>query len=79
MVDALVEKYRSVPKVETKEVADMLKMFTRDLDKTVNKATFMQDFNKLYAKTASVQAFDSTQMFSVLCPVSSHICQTTAT
>lgn len=68
MVDALVKKYRAVPKVESEEVANMLKMFTRDLDKTVNKATFMQDFNQLYAKTASAQALDSTQMFTVLCP-----------
>lgn len=68
MVDALITKYRAVPKVEDEETAEMVKMFTKDLDKTVAKATFMQDFNKLYAKTASAQAFDSTQMFGVLCP-----------
>jgi len=47
MVDALVRKYRAVPKVEDADTAEMIKMFTRDLDKTVQKATFMQDFNKL--------------------------------
>lgn len=47
MVDALITKYRAVPKVEDEETAEMVKMFTKDLDKTVAKATFMQDFNKL--------------------------------
>lgn len=50
MVDALVRKYRAVPKVENKETAEMIKMFTKDLDRTVNKSTFMQDFNKLCDK-----------------------------
>jgi hypothetical protein len=47
MVDALVRKYRAVPKVEDEATAEMIKMFTRDLDKTVQKSTFMQDFNNL--------------------------------
>lgn len=68
MVDALVRKYRAVPKVEDEDTAEMIKMFTKDLDKTVQKSTFMQDFNKLYKKTASAQALDSTQMFGCLCP-----------
>lgn len=50
MVDALVRKYRAVPKVEDADTVEMIKMFTRDLDKTVKKATFMQDFNKLCVK-----------------------------
>ena len=49
MVEALVRKYRAVPKVEDQETSEMIKAFTRDLDKTVNKSTFMHEFNKLCA------------------------------
>lgn len=68
MVEALVRKYRAVPKVEDRDTSEMIKAFTRDLDKTVKKSTFMHEFNKLYKKTASAQALDSTQMFGILCP-----------
>ena len=49
MVEALVRKYRAVPKAEDKETSEMIKMFTRDLDKTVSKSTFIHDFNQLYS------------------------------
>lgn len=68
MVGALVKKYQSAPKLESLENDRLIKKFTRDIDKTVAKDTFVHDFNELYNRTAMTQVADSTQVFGVLCP-----------
>lgn len=68
MVQSLVKTYQSAPKVDNPATRALLRKFTKDLDNTVSKSSFVHDFNELYSRTASTQVADSTQMFGCLCP-----------
>ena len=50
------------------DVQGLIRRFTSDLDRTVQKQSFVHDFNELYNKTATAQVADSTQMYKLLCP-----------
>jgi len=68
MVQSLIHKYTAAPKAESAETRNLINKFTRDLDRTVARDSFVHDFNELYNKTAMTQVCDSSQMFGVLCP-----------
>jgi hypothetical protein len=53
MVQSLIHKYTAAPKAESAETRNLINKFTRDLDRTVARDSFVHDFNELYVPPAS--------------------------
>merc|ERR1712028_284020 len=47
----------------------LMRRFTTDLDNTVQKSTFLNDYNELYSRTAQSVSVDSSQVLKCLQPV----------
>ena len=69
MVQTLIAKYRRLPHAESIEAENLIRRFTKDLDRTVEASDFIHNYNRLHRFTAVINTHDSTNMHEATQPL----------